>query len=748
MTFQAPTAKDYGDAAILCQERNKLISFNRGLKRQKHICSHFNVEIRFNMKLNNTNKEQSNKNIYVRIKGGGKTMCEQVRCNNAYPRGQTCKPETQPLVYKSGYTDVFACESSCFQLFGGDSKVKAPLTRFSKTQNMCFMHSNLPYSAATDDYMRADIPTPRVTTIGTGCEVDQDGQSFFDFAGNETFKYTNNHFYCDDFKMEFENGECVPSTAQKINDTFFSSVLYKAIQYGVRKAQTGVGINDIQKVELEPIRLIAKTHEQWRANFNKSACFINPNVTLSELGITPDRRHLFFTTEFGWPGRLVEPIIFIRAPSAATTQNLILQKTSTSDDPNLLHIDFTKNTDKILPQFKYDAYGRRYHDEFDLINTQEHINEIFKNDQKNSLKQDYGEDATGLVKFLTSLPNLIVNPEFWVLMGTSFSNELVNVVKKAVMKTLVRLERDTTTHTIAMVIRTSMINTLVNRSGYIGRRLAMNSLKIFASALKVASVVGIIADLISIVDLFFIASDPFKLNNLNGPKFLDTFSEMDLMANELEFGFKTVEFSPAYYFAMSSFAESEQAMKSQDKKSVFNLKDDENEEINKNNKEDDVTPSKAATNNLNTPADNINNHGGDTEFDYMYTEYEKPVWGLYSNDIALEEELFAQIRWQTDYLFSLSRNSNGLLINWHLEDSVCTFHEFNKFIDKIYDPQSIINYNVYIKNAYKRFNLLNFGTITILIALIISFLFFKTFIPVFILLLFAIGLFSSTFAKI
>lgn len=719
-SFESPTTKDINDASALCFEREKLLQFNRGLRTHKHIVSHFNVEIHFNQQLNNTNKLQSDNNIYVRIKGTSK-MCEQVRCNTTYPRGKQCKPDTKPMVYKSGYTDVFACESSCFNLYNKNSEVLSPLTRFSKRQNLCLLHNNQPYSMATDDHERADTITPRVSTIGTGCEVDANNETYLDFAGNETFKFTNNHFYCDDFEMEFKDGECVPSTSQKINDLFFSAVLYKAIQYGIRKAQTGVGISEVQKVVLEPIKKIAQTRNEWLNDYNKDACFFDPNLTLSSLGITADKRHLFFTTEFGWPGRLVEPIIFIRSPTTHAKTNVI-QQTSTSADPNLIRVDFTKNTDHILPQFKYDERGRRYHDEFEMLNVNEFLGQLFKNDEKNLTKVT-DKDPTGLTSFITGLPTLIQNPEFWLMMGTNYSNQLIDIVRTSVTNSLVRLQRKTATKTISTIIRRSIITTLVSRAGMIGRRMAAISLKLFASALRAASIVGVIGDVIGIIDLFFILSDPFKLSKLQSSKFLDTFSEMDLMTNELNFGYKTVEYSPAYFFYQLELADYMSRSKMPNTQTLF---------------DDDVLY------NNNALATDPQKRG---EFDYMYKTYKKPAWAINLNELGRVSEAEQKIIWQSDYLFALSRNSNGLLINWHLEKGVCTLHEFNKFIDRVYDPQSIINYKTYIHNAHKRVDLLFIGSIIVFLMLVASAFITSTFFPLYFSMLFAIGLFSTTFSK-
>lgn len=717
-SFESPTLQDMNDSTALSLERGKLLKFNRGLRTHKHIVSHFNVEIRFNQQLNNTDKLQSDSNIYVRIKGTRK-MCEQVRCNANYPRGKKCKPDTKPMVYKSGYTDVFACESSCFNLYNENNSgddIKSPLTRYSKRQNLCLMHNNLSYTMATDDHERAETITPRISTIGTGCEVDANDETYLDFAGNETFKYTNNHFYCDDFKMEFKNGECVPSTSQKINDLFFSAVLYKAIQYGIRKAQTGVGINDVQKVVLEPIKKIAQTKSEWLNDFNKDACFIDPNVTLSSLGITPDKRHLFFTTEFGWPGRLVEPIIFIRSPTTHATTNVI-QQTSTSSDPNLIRVDFTNNTDHILPQFKYDERGRRYHDEYELLKVNEFLQQLFANDEKN-LIESKDKDPTGLSSFITSLPTLIQNPEFWLMMGSNYSNQLINIVRKSVTNSLIRLKRKTTTRTISMIIRRSIITTLVNRAGMIGRRMAAISLKLFASALRAATVVGMVGDVLGMIDLFFILSDPFKLSNLQSSKFLDTYSEIDLMQNEINFGYKTVEYSPAYFFCQLEAADIDAKTKMAETQKIF---DDDDELA--------TDPQKRG------------------EFDYMYKTYKKPAWAINVNELGRVSEDEYKVRWQSDYVYALTRNSNGLLINWHLEKGVCTLHEFNKFIDRVYDPQSIINYKTFIHNAHKRVDLLFIGSVIVFLMLIASAFITSTFFPLYFSMLFAIGLFSTTFSK-
>lgn len=69
---------------------------------------------------------------------------------------------------------------------------------------------------------------------------------------------------------------------------------------------------------------------------------------MSVLGITIGKRHLVFTTDYGWLGRLIEP--------------LSIYKTLDSDPPKnkcITIIDYNELNKNHLEQFQYDPYTGR-----------------------------------------------------------------------------------------------------------------------------------------------------------------------------------------------------------------------------------------------------------------------------------------------------------------------------------------------------------------------------------------------------
>lgn len=319
------TKIDQLNAVRYSYERQKIKMFNHYLKILPHIFSHVNVEISFNTKLINNNYERANHHIYVRLMGS-KEFCKQIHCNVGYPRGKTCTVEDKPFIFKSGNSDIGACHSACYNLFENRTDenglhYRAPFVNYSTRMCKCLIQNENVFRMATDDFMRTDVhPTPRIDTIGTGFDLDPN--PYVDGHKNETFHFKLNEYYCDDFQYEFKNGKCQSSIVEDVFSLFGSSNLYKFGQYGKRYVQSGEWINDVQRPNLPPITSRPPpSYRDWLSNINKTAIFIDPNLCLSDLGIVPGAMHLIFTTEFGWPGLLVEPLLFYKTPNLYARYN-------------------------------------------------------------------------------------------------------------------------------------------------------------------------------------------------------------------------------------------------------------------------------------------------------------------------------------------------------------------------------------------------------------------------------------------
>lgn len=526
-----PTVIDNENAMFYSLERQKLEDFNSFLKTMPHIFSHVNVEIRSNQDLPAVNELQFNRNIKVRLIGT-KTFCEQVHCNSYYPRGQSCTLESIPFIFKSGNSDIPTCHSSCFNLFnqtkdGDGNYYKAPFTMYNESQKCCMIHNDAYFRLGNDDYTRTDVhPTARIDTIGTGFDLSP--ELYKDGKGNETFHYKINKYYCDDFKYEFKNGECEPSLAEVILGAIGSENLYKGVQYGIRDLQTGVGLHDVNKPTLPSITTKPPpSFIQWMSTVNKDVNFFNIDLQLSDLGITKEKSHLFFTTEYGWPGRLVEPIILYKPIT----------------DPDALHKDFSYGKN-YLPQFQLDAYGRRVFDEYELIGTYAMLRKLNK-EMYDAFTDDGKVYSNAIYEFFKLLGEQLETWEFYATTGATFLNEFSILLKKLVTFSEAQFKK--VTNTMITIAERTIFHTFVSSAGIHALKYGKYIFKFLSSTIKALSVVGTIFDVLGLVDLFLIGSDLFSTGKLVGQQFVDLYSESDFDTYEKLFGYKSVEFSPVYF---------------------------------------------------------------------------------------------------------------------------------------------------------------------------------------------------------
>lgn len=525
MASSNSTLIDDENAMLYAIERSKLGLFNRFLKTHPHLFSHVNVEIRLNRNIPNVKYERS---LAVRLIGT-REFCRQAKCVSTYPRGQVCQPSTQPLVYQSGNTTVEACQPSCFAFYDGKTDEsgnyhKSPLLRYNEDASCCTMHNTPPFAQATDDYIRADHhPTARVDTIGTGFDVDT--QPFRDGL-DQTFKYKINKYYCDDFKLKFNGVECEPSLGQKLVSLFGSEILYKAFQYGIRQIETGVWLDDVQKVDLPNPSFSAQTTEEWLTNINSDAHFFNTDLTLNDLGITIDRKHLIFTTEYGWPGRLVEPLIFYRE---------IIEK---------------RNTGRPV-QLRYDKYCWRDYDEFEILGYSTVIKEL----NERAFREKTDEPTTDpaiLDALLRSVLGELASSKFYTeTLPASLVNEMATVLKRVVKYSAAKFN-GVVAQAVRLAEKTVMAE-YIRTLGFGALRAGLLASRVLLSTLKAVTVIGIIFDIVGLIDLFFLGSDPFSSSRYEGIKFVNIYSEMDLEMNRLQWGFKTVEYSPALFISFYNF---------------------------------------------------------------------------------------------------------------------------------------------------------------------------------------------------
>lgn len=517
-----PTVIDDENALMYAVERSKLGIFNKYLRLYPHLFSWAGVEIRHNR---NIRYKSFTKNISVRLVGTEK-FCQQAHCVSTYPRGKTCNPSTEPLVYKSGNSTIDACQPGCFSFFRGERDVdgnyyKMPLLRINKNAECCTLHNNIFFTQATDDYTRTDDhPTARVDTIGTGFDIDEDDS--YKEGYDETFKFKMNKYYCDDFRYEFTGDDCTPSLGEKLATLFASGNLYKAVQYGARKIQSGEWLDDVQNLNLGSPDHKATSTMEWFSDVNPNAHFFNMDLTLEDLGITEEHPHLIFTTEFGWPGKLIEPTILYQT---------VLEKRNENRPEHL----------------RYDNQCWRLFDEFEIMGYNKLIREL-----NSRAKKDEPEGVTDpavLDKVLRAFLAQLASAEFYTeQLPAMMVNEIATILKKIVKYSSAKF-----TGVCINAMRLAEKTILVEFARVMGMGALRGGLmlsRLLTSTLKAVSIVGMIFDFLSLADLFFLLGDVWGAQKFGGKAMVDEYSRMDLQANLKQYGFKTFEFNPVMFIAM------------------------------------------------------------------------------------------------------------------------------------------------------------------------------------------------------
>lgn len=651
MVYTPPTFIDYEHATLLSFERQKLTTFNHHLKIAPHIASHINVQIGLYKGVPIGSQAQFDNAIYVRLIGSPE-FCSQVKCFSYYPRGKDCGKAQEPFIFKSGNSDIETCHSACFNLYEGSTDedgnlYKAPLTHYNKTQNCCMMHNDVFYRLAIDDYMRTDAhTTPRVDTIGTGFDLAPEMGS--DAEGNEFFNFKMNKYYCDDFKYEFKDGECKPSIAETIVGALVSSNLYKGIQYAGKPG----GVSGVGRPSLPPITTPTPPKlTKWKSIVNTGAHFFDPNITLRMLGITRELSHLYFTTEFGWPGRLVEPLLLYEEIKA----------------PGAIHINFSAPR-KSLPQFKIMPDGRRQFDEYELMDVYDSLRRANRLAYEN-IKEDKDISPNAIIATFDALKQQFGTPEFWATIGLGFTDSVINLLKR--ISNFAEMHFGRMTSSMILLAQKTIFNNIVTKSGALALKFSTLAFRILASTFKVLSVVGTIVNILSLADLFLLGTDLFNLNELRGQEYIDNaFNFPDMISNELAYGYKSVEFSPAQYFSMYDYNTRDRLVDSIELVEAENL--------------------------------------------ILLPHATRPPvpYAIDKTKVGRKNQPYDTFRWEAEILDRLITNSDGIPINAHEADGK-SFHEFNEMVDNIkFYPHTFTGYKLYSEDMISRIEISSYFLIT------------------------------------
>lgn len=674
MVFNTPTELNIVDSDRFMFERNKLLHFNYNLRLRPHIFSHIAIEIRFNHSIQTPNKMPPENNIYVGLKST-KKYCQQISGQMSYPRGKMCNEESTPLVFKSGNSDIEACHSACFNLFDkkkdkSGTAYRAPFAKFNKNQNCCSIYNNDMFALGIDDYNRADSHlTPRLDTIGTGFDVNDD-DLYTDLEGNETFKFKMNKYYCDEFMKKWDGKECYTPFYEDVFGFFISSTLYKACQYGYRWYQTGITINEVNKPDVPPIKTpVPKSKEGWLQDVNSEAFFINPYVTLTDLGITnPGLKHLIFTTEHGWPGRLVEP--------------LIVYQELGSLQPDVDIVDFDAINKHRIRHFKMDSYGWRDVDEYEFLNIYTNINQSALANRKDGKEHNTVDDRTDWQKrfeeFFATLSGGISPYTPLFVFGSWITGKIIQNLTEVMESTAISIETGVVTCFLANLSMRIMKHSLFPILLKPAFKVMILTLRVLASAIKVIDVISSAGGLIDLLDLPF---DFFNFKNEIGVSTIEQYSQLDIQSRIKAYGYGTVDYSPVMLISMFE-----------------HITTDENGGTNHDIRD--------KTKRGKTPLPPF------SEYCSLLKDYKKndAKWKFKLEDVVDRYDYPTCMFWSTQYLYSLDVNSNGLPINWSEDKMLCEVKDLHEFFDTTYKNylSTFDNYSEFTQNFKKKINLLTY----------------------------------------
>lgn len=397
------------------------------------------------------------------------------------------------------------------------------------------------FALGADDYTRTNNhPMPRIDTIGTGFHyVDsgnffdrtdfsvEDNQPYTDFEGNESFRFYVNRYYCDDFRLKFDGRKCYRSLGEEIFGFLVSSSLYKACQYGVRYASTGVTNTDVQKLSLPPTRY--KVHHEtlasWKNDVDIDAFFIDPNVSLLDLGFTEDMKHCIFTTQYGYPGKLVEPL--------ASGKQFTDQQ-----------VDYAKLNEGRLYQFRYDIQtGQRLIDEYAAFGIYDYLRRNPTNVKFN--QKDYEQPANKLGDLIQGIINSMGEVGAMLTLGLLIDQGLRYSQK--VLKISAEYLEGTITPTVLHIVERELLTQAFNPTIRLFSQTIASMARISAGLIKTVDIFTSIASALDIIDT---GIDFFSMNKIMDTGTIQQYSQLDIDIIRRAYGYGTVEYSPVSFMLM------------------------------------------------------------------------------------------------------------------------------------------------------------------------------------------------------
>lgn len=573
-----PTETDYmKDAPQYATERHKLLTYNFCLLRDPHLYSkHVFIRISYNYTTDGERMLNPCDNIYVEIIPRP-SFCKKISCNSYYPFGKTCKPDDGPKLFKSGNTDVTACEWGCYAAFRytrpfnkpktpeeiaaekdkdkDDDKTqeekdkeqkekendgtsflnsyyRMPLTMYSQNNQCCIMMDNNHFRFGIDPVSRSDRSVPRLTTIGTGDDLSD---SLYRLDDDETFHFKLNRYRCDDAKLEFKNGECEPSWGEKIVGWTIGSTIYKAFQYGDRWFNDHIPATANSRPNVPPVNEANRppSYDQWLDDIDIRARPIDPYVQLTDLGIAhAGLKGYIWTTEYGEPRLIAPALIYKTVPVPPPYGPEEVQRIRPrSRNLSIENRDFELETKNSTYYFKRKIHGRRDY-------TDELILGLRDNIEREPMPEDHNDAFLRIFELMYSLLEGYVQQKIFDTVIEKFLQKMLKKLLQTLSQKMVNVAGKLFFSSFAATIMPAMA---MNALKYGVMVVVQASLKMLLSMLNIVLVVTTVLNLIDMIIGFM---DLFGMSNVESQPHLDQYSYNDIVQKRLIYGFGTFPFTP------------------------------------------------------------------------------------------------------------------------------------------------------------------------------------------------------------
>lgn len=610
----SPTPADQQDALNTSFERRKLADYNWHLKQKPNIISRIVVEIHPDRLLQARNHQFRDHAIHVRLKGTP-AFCAAVRCNPFYPRGRMCTKHSNLQIFKSGNTTLTACEHACTTLYKPnplytpaeaaaaaaveakrpkkpekkEEKIDGNRVFWSEGCDACISGSPEVYGTVIDDHRRTtNHTTPHTDTIGTGYDVDE--ENLFRQGEDYATYYKMNKYYCEDFAMDLksDNSGCEASLGERIAGFFIGDTIVHLLRYLITHSFQGKNLNTVNTPnvpEITPEEIKRLTARDDHSKYDDSVYCINPAITLTDLGFSDGLYHMYWTTAGGFPGRLVEPMIFFRELDPSITSVTL----PTPPPPAPTEIPRTRAARSIGSDFV--EIGKTVLNTGTPFGSDSHINPMNPDGLlgemlgvKKPVTRPVGEkgaprhlrlnrfgmrimteyDILGLRPRLPSTrdPGEMVPPDPATLESDflKISKQIVGIAQSAAEQAIVTgliktffkrglpMIARAIEHTgarIAAFVMKHVVNSVLVKvvtkaiTGVLSR--AIMRLVSLASA----PVVGIILALLTLLDLALSFIDPLRVADLQDQTAIDLSAKIEIENNKIMYGMGTWEYSPA-----------------------------------------------------------------------------------------------------------------------------------------------------------------------------------------------------------